>query len=180
MAQWYIPNRAFRPPRFRQLDGLRHLWRCGYRHICSRPREAFHCRRSLAHTRYYVHLDGITVNNQGGASDGASVTPYSEGDGSGVVVLLDSSAAITHPAHRVPRGHLARNSQHYVRPTGYVRRSLSYPWRRVSVDITFSGKITRAPFYDFVYRNPGTGSCCLGLQSDGKSCPVAHPVQAFH
>lgn len=123
-------------------------------------------------TRYWVYVNGISVNQP----DGNVVEVYKTPAGSkGQGVLLDSGYTLSAlPTAIFQKLLSAFPSAEFVPDADLYVVDCLDPGLGGSLDFTFGDKVINVRYYDFVWHTPGSGSVCvLGAFEDGKSTWVA-------
>ncbi|TQS32109.1 hypothetical protein Golomagni_07585, partial [Golovinomyces magnicellulatus] len=114
-------------------------------------------------TRYWIYLDGITINNEDG-----SVSPVFN-QVNGQPVLLDSGYTVS----ALPTKHFQKILKAF--PSAY--KDENGQWNvdckvaestKGSVNFKFGKTVIKVPFKDFIWQQPSYGTCALGVMEDNE------------
>lgn len=122
-------------------------------------------------TRFWVYLNGISINQP----NGNVVEAYSTPSGSkGQPVLLDSGYTLSAlPKAIVDKIVEAFPSAEYLPDEELWLVDCLDPGQGGSLDFTFGDKVINVPYYDFVWHAPVTPQLCvLGVFVDGEHFPT--------
>ncbi|GAB1320916.1 Aspartic peptidase domain-containing protein [Madurella fahalii] len=115
-------------------------------------------------TGYWVHLDGVIVNQ----ADGTVVNVYQKQDGeNGQVVRPDSGSPLSAlPTAIFVKFMAAFPSAEYIPNPDLYSVDCFDLGQGGSVDFTFAGKVINVPYHDFVLNVPDSDGCMLGAYED--------------
>lgn len=118
-------------------------------------------------TRFWVHLNGISVNQP----DGNVVEVYNTPAGSkGQPVLIDSGYTLSALPQRIFQKLVsAFPSAEFVPIANMFEVDCLDPGLGGSLDFTFGDKVINVRYYDFVWHLPGLDNCILGVFADGEA-----------
>lgn len=115
-------------------------------------------------TRFWVYLDGISVNQPGGNVVEVYKAPAG---GKGQAVLLDSGYTLSAlPTAIFNKLVAAFPSAQYVASADLYTVDCKDPGQGGSLDFTFGDKVITVRYYDFVWHYPDSELCVLGAFED--------------
>ncbi|KAK4194296.1 aspartic peptidase domain-containing protein [Triangularia verruculosa] len=118
-------------------------------------------------TRYWIRLDGLSVNK----ADGSVVDAWAKPDGgAGQPFVIDSGASLTALPSSIYNQFVAAFPSATANDDGTLVIDCPTEGEGGSVNFIFAGKVINVPFTDFVSRVPDTNTCLLGVYED--SFPV--------
>lgn len=121
------------------------------------------------YTRFWVYLDGISVNQPSGNVVEVYKAPAG---GKGQAVLLDSGYTLSAlPTPIFNKLVAAFPSAQYVPSADLYTVDCADPGKGGSLDFTFGNKVINVRFYDFVWHYPDTEYCVLGAFADCRFLP---------
>ncbi|KAL2018656.1 hypothetical protein VTK56DRAFT_491 [Thermocarpiscus australiensis] len=117
-------------------------------------------------TRFWIYLNGISVNQPGGNVVEVYSTPEpSEGQ----PVLLDSGYTLSALPSAIFRKLLAAfPSAKYVPSADLYTVDCADPGQGGSLDFKFGSQVINVPYYDFIWHYPDTDLCVLGAIEDNE------------